>query len=188
MDHESIHISRAIRNYLYDHSINSGNKDIGRRFYIIREDAALKLNDITRGTGLEEHGINNANLIFWTTPTPVLYEQIIVRGEGSPRIWRGGGQDRPLSGRAPNEKFIVDEPSCHDYVNWGKINRPFAQAKFEALYNRLLSSCTVRPVRSGLFCWRKPRTSPANTGDHRTGLALPVRPEYVHSGDRGRTH
>lgn len=100
----------------------------------------MKLNDITRGTGLEEHGINNANLIFWTTPTPVLYEQIIVRGEGlTTHLGAVAVKTGHYTGRAPNEKFIVDEPSCHDYVNWGKINRPFAQAKFEALYNRLLS-------------------------------------------------
>lgn len=29
----------------------------------------MKLNDVTRGTGLEEHGIANANLIFWTPIT-----------------------------------------------------------------------------------------------------------------------
>ncbi|HUK99999.1 MAG TPA: phosphoenolpyruvate carboxykinase (ATP) [Nitrospirota bacterium] len=100
----------------------------------------MKLNDITRGTGLEEHGINNANLIFWTTPTPALYEQIFVRGEGlTTHLGAVAVKTGHYTGRAPNEKFIVDEPSCHDHINWGKINRPFSQSKFEALYKRLLS-------------------------------------------------
>jgi hypothetical protein len=30
----------------------------------------MKLNDVTRGTGLDEHGITNANLIYWTPITP----------------------------------------------------------------------------------------------------------------------
>ena len=39
----------------------------------------MKRNDITRGTGLEAHGINNANLICWTPPTSVLYEHTQCR-------------------------------------------------------------------------------------------------------------
>jgi len=78
--------------------------------------------NITREPGSKNTVSNNANLIFWTTPTPVLYEQIIVRGEGlTTHLGAGGGQDRPLYGRAPNEKFIVDEPSCHDYVNGERL-------------------------------------------------------------------
>jgi hypothetical protein len=42
----------------------------------------VKLNYISRGTGLEEHGITNANIIYWTPPTPVLYEQIMQHREG----------------------------------------------------------------------------------------------------------
>ena len=100
----------------------------------------MKLNDITRGTGLEEHGIDNLNLIFWTSPTPVLYELIVRRGEGL--ITHMGAvavKTGHYTGRAANEKFIVDEPSCHDHINWGKVNRPFDPAKFDALYKRMVS-------------------------------------------------
>jgi phosphoenolpyruvate carboxykinase (ATP) len=100
----------------------------------------MKLNDITRGTGLEEHGITNANLIFWTTPTPALYEQIIVRGEGlTTHLGAVAVKTGHYTGRAANEKFIVDEPTCHDHINWGKINQPFSPAKFDAIYKRLLA-------------------------------------------------
>ena len=100
----------------------------------------MKLNDVTRGTGLEEHGITNVNLIFWTPPTPVLYEQIVRRGEGL--ITHLGAVDVKTghyTGRAASEKFIVDEPSCHDYINWGKVNQPMDPVKFNGLYNRLVA-------------------------------------------------
>ena len=98
----------------------------------------MRLNDITRGTGLEEHGISNANLIYWTSPTAVLYEQIVKRGEGL--ISHMGAlavKTGHYTGRAANEKFIVDEPGSRDQINWGKVNRPFEVEKFDALYQRM---------------------------------------------------
>ena len=100
----------------------------------------MKLNDITRGTGLEDHGITNANLIYWTPPTAVLYEQIVKRGEGLvTHLGAVAVKTGHYTGRAANEKFIVDEPSCHEHINWGKINRPFDPVKFDGLYNRMLA-------------------------------------------------
>jgi phosphoenolpyruvate carboxykinase (ATP) len=100
----------------------------------------MKLNDITRGTGLEEHGITNANLIYWTPPTAVLYEQIVKRGEGLvSHLGAIAVKTGHYTGRAANEKFIVDEPSCHDQINWGKVNRPFDPANFDGLYKRMLA-------------------------------------------------
>jgi len=98
----------------------------------------VKLNDITRSTGLEEHGITNANLIYWTSPTAVLYEQVVRRGEGL--ISHLGAltvKTGHYTGRAANEKFIVDEPSSREHINWGKVNRPFDPDKFDVLYKRM---------------------------------------------------
>jgi len=98
----------------------------------------VKLNDITRGVGLEEHGITNANLIYWTSPTAVLYEQIVRRGEGLiSHLGALAVKTGHYTGRAANEKFIVDEPTSRDHINWGKVNRPFDAEKFEALYKRM---------------------------------------------------
>jgi len=98
----------------------------------------MKLNDISRGTGLEAHGIVNANLIYWTPPTSVLYEQIVKRGEGLlSHLGAIAVKTGHYTGRAANEKFIVDEPCCHDNVAWGKVNRPFDPAKFDVLYKRM---------------------------------------------------
>ena len=100
----------------------------------------MKLNDITRGAGLEEHGITNANLIYWTPPTSVLYEQIVKRGEGLvTHLGAIAVKTGHYTGRAANEKFIVDESPCHDHINWGKVNQPFDPLKFDALYKRMLA-------------------------------------------------
>jgi len=98
----------------------------------------MRLNDITRGTGLEEHGILNPNLIYWTLPTAVLYEQVARRGEGM--ISHMGAlsvKTGHYTGRAANDKFIVDEPSSRELINWGKVNRPFEPEKFDDLYHRM---------------------------------------------------
>lgn len=100
----------------------------------------MKFNDVTRGTGLEEHGITNANLIYWTPPTSVLYEQIIKRGEGLvSHMGALAVKTGHYTGRAANEKFIVDEPTCHENVAWGKVNKPFDPQKFDELYKRMLA-------------------------------------------------
>jgi len=100
----------------------------------------MKFNDVTRGTGLEQHGITNANLIYWTPTTAVLYEQIVKRGEGLvSHLGAIAVKTGHYTGRAANEKFIVDEPTSRDNVAWGKVNRPFSPQKFDALYNRMLA-------------------------------------------------
>ena len=98
----------------------------------------MRLNDITRGTGLEEHGITNANLIYWTSPTSVLYEQVVRRGEGLiSHLGALAVKTGHYTGRAANDKFIVDEPSSRGQIDWGKVNRPFDSDRFDALYKKM---------------------------------------------------
>ncbi len=90
--------------------------------------------------GLEHHGFRNMGRVYWTLSTPALYEQIIRRREGliahlGPVAVRTGDH----TGRSPNDKFIVKEPSSEDHIWWGTENRPFAEEHFDALYNRLLA-------------------------------------------------
>jgi len=100
----------------------------------------VKFNDVTRGSGLEEHGITNANLIYWTPPTAVLYELIVKRGEGLvSHLGAISVKTGHYTGRAANEKFIVDEPGTNKNIAWGKVNKPFESARFDGLYNRMLA-------------------------------------------------
>ncbi len=71
--------------------------------------------------GLERHGIRNVGTVFWNPSTPVLYEEVVRRREGfiahlGPLIVRTGHH----TGRSPNDKFIVREPSSEDKVWWGR--------------------------------------------------------------------
>ncbi len=90
--------------------------------------------------GLEHHGIKNVKEIFWNLTTPELYEQIIRNQEGiishlGPVCVKTGDH----TGRSPNDKFIVQEPTSQDNIWWGKVNKPFPVDKFDALYARVLA-------------------------------------------------
>ena len=75
-----------------------------------------------RGTGTR-HALGRrvrANL-----STAELYEDAIRAGEGlvaadGPLVVRTGKH----TGRSPEDKFIVDEPSSSAAIWWGKVNRP----------------------------------------------------------------
>ncbi len=90
--------------------------------------------------GLENHGIHNTNMKYWNLPTPLLYEEAIRRREGriahlGPLVVRTGTH----TGRSPNDKLIVMEPSAADKVWWGKVNRPIDEDHYMRLYHRLLA-------------------------------------------------
>jgi len=89
---------------------------------------------------LESQGIHNVNNVYWNLPTPLLYEEAIRRREGrlshlGPLVVRTG----QYTGRSPNDKFIVREPSSEDHIWWGKVNRPMEESIFERLRLRLLA-------------------------------------------------
>ena len=80
---------------------------------------------------LENHGIQNINAVYWNLSTPRLYEEALRRREArlahlGPLVVRTGQH----TGRSPNDKFIVREPSSTDKVWWGKVNRPMEPNNF----------------------------------------------------------
>ncbi len=90
--------------------------------------------------GLENHGIRNVNFVYWNLTSSLLYEEIIRRREGrlahlGPIVVRTGEH----TGRAPNDKFIVREPSSEEKIWWGPVNKSMEPEKFTVLYHRLLA-------------------------------------------------
>src|ERR1041385_9079763 len=97
--------------------------------------------------GLANHGIKNLNHAYWNLTTAELYEQTVKRNEGViahlGQLVVNTGQH---TGRSPNDKFIVREPSSEKNVWWGQTNRPFEQAKFDNLLQRSLDYLQGRDV------------------------------------------
>ncbi|HEX5214513.1 MAG TPA: phosphoenolpyruvate carboxykinase [Vicinamibacterales bacterium] len=93
-----------------------------------------------RKVGLESVGIEGASHIYWSLSVPALYEQAVRRSEGVISV------DGPIvcstgqhTGRSPNDKFIVKEPSSSSHVAWGKVNRPIDAEAFDGLHRRMLA-------------------------------------------------
>ena len=71
--------------------------------------------------GLETLGLNNLKNEYWNLPTPALYEEALKRNEGilahlGPLVVRTG----QFTGRSPNDKFVVEEPTSKDNIWWDK--------------------------------------------------------------------
>jgi phosphoenolpyruvate carboxykinase (ATP) len=91
-------------------------------------------------TGLERHGITNVPRVYWNLGVPALYEEAVRRREGSmaadgPLVCRTGQH----TGRSPNDKFIVREPSSEGKIWWSKVNRPLDPRSFDLLHQRMLT-------------------------------------------------
>ncbi|HID38791.1 MAG TPA: phosphoenolpyruvate carboxykinase (ATP), partial [Calditrichaeota bacterium] len=94
--------------------------------------------DIQGQFGLDYLNLHNLNNIYWNLPTAGLYEQIIRRREGllshlGPVVVRTGA----YTGRSPNDKFIVKDPTTQDSIWWGTVNRPFEESQFAHIWHRL---------------------------------------------------
>jgi phosphoenolpyruvate carboxykinase (ATP) len=92
------------------------------------------------GRTLDAEGLKDAT-VHWNLSDAVLCEQAVRRGEGllaadGPLVCRTGQH----TGRSPNDKFIVREPSTEQHVAWGGPNRPMQPDQFDRLHADMLSS------------------------------------------------
>ena len=98
-------------------------------------------------------GLNEANT-FWNLTPAELYEQAILRGEASLtkdyalRVLTG-----KYTGRSPKDKYIVDQESIHEDIDWGEINQPISEEIFDKLYKKTVSYLKDKDLFvKDLFC------------------------------------
>ena len=94
----------------------------------------------TNPYGLDNHGIEYPGNVYWNLTTPRMYEESIRRRETTlahlgPLVARTGDH----TGRSPNDKFVVEEPSSQDKVWWGQVNKPISPHQYEAVKARMMA-------------------------------------------------
>jgi phosphoenolpyruvate carboxykinase (ATP) len=82
-------------------------------------------------------------------PTAELVEDAIRAGEGllaaeGPLVVRTGKH----TGRSPQDKFIVDEPSSSHKIWWAEVNRPISEGHYDRLRARLVAYCAEKDLYS----------------------------------------
>ncbi len=83
---------------------------------------------------LEAQGLSPSGEVHWNLVAPMLVEHAIRRGEGQlADMGPFCAVTTPHTGRSPNDKFVVREPSSEADVDWGKVNQPITREHFETL-------------------------------------------------------
>jgi phosphoenolpyruvate carboxykinase (ATP) len=101
----------------------------------------------TTSSGLEGHGIDPEGRVYCNPTTSLLYTHALVREEG--RLAEGG----PLvvdtgrhTGRSAKDKFFVREPESEDRIDWGDVNQPISEERFEGLREKLVDHLNERDL------------------------------------------
>jgi phosphoenolpyruvate carboxykinase (ATP) len=84
--------------------------------------------------GLGRQGLAPRGEVHWNLIAPELFKDAARRDEGEfadmgPFV----AITAPHTGRSPDDKFVVKEPSSEKDVNWGKINQPISPEKYRLL-------------------------------------------------------
>lgn len=84
---------------------------------------------------LAQHGITARGAVHWNLAPAVLIEHAVRRGEG---VFSEAGSfvaiTAPHTGRSPNDKFVVREPSSEAKIGWGGPNVAMSVENFERLH------------------------------------------------------
>jgi phosphoenolpyruvate carboxykinase (ATP) len=97
--------------------------------------------------GLDKLGIPGARTVYWNLPPARLVELAVQRGEAQlaaegPLVCRTGQH----TGRSPNDRFVVRDPSIESDIWWGDVNKPFDRDKLDALFARALEHVKDRDL------------------------------------------
>lgn len=96
---------------------------------------------------MESIGLRNLGTVHWNLGPSALYEHAIRKGEG--RLSAGGAlvvDTGRHTGRSPKDKFFVVEDGSKDEIDWGNVNRPIDQARFDEMHRRAAAYLQGREV------------------------------------------
>lgn len=87
----------------------------------------------------ELHQLLTGNNVQTQLSVPQLVEKVLSRNEG---VLTSTGavkaETGKYTGRSPKDKFIVEEASVKDKIDWGPVNRPISEDVFNKLYNKVV--------------------------------------------------
>src|SRR5215831_18097760 len=97
--------------------------------------------------GIEELLVGPPERIHANWPAPRLIETALARGEAmlaenGALVVRTGA----LTGRSPQDKYVVSGPATEAEVWWGSVNQPITAAAFDELLTRALAHLGERDV------------------------------------------
>lgn len=96
---------------------------------------------------VESLGIIAPKAVYSNLPPSILTEKALERGEGT--LTNTGAllvTTGKYTGRSPDDRFVVDVPSIHDEIDWGKINVPITPEKFDSIYGKMMAYMQGRDI------------------------------------------
>ena len=97
--------------------------------------------------GLEKLGIIAPKAVYRNLSVPALVEKALQANEGT--LSETGAlvvYTCKYTGRSTDDKFVVDYPSIHDEIAWGKVNVPMAPETFDKIYNKMTAYLQGRDI------------------------------------------
>jgi phosphoenolpyruvate carboxykinase (ATP) len=84
--------------------------------------------------GLSRQGLVPRGEVHWNLIAPELFKAAARRNEGEfAEMGPFVAVTTPHTGRSPNDKFVVREPSSENDVDWGKVNKPISAENYQLL-------------------------------------------------------
>src|SRR5215210_3803647 len=88
--------------------------------------------------GLSRQGLVPRGEVHWNLIAPELFKAAARREEGEfAEMGPFVAITTPHTGRSPNDKFVVKEPTSEKDVDWGKVNQPMSVEKYQQLLNEV---------------------------------------------------
>lgn len=90
--------------------------------------------------GLESLGLKNFSTVYRNLSIPelveraLIQEKVVLASNGSLCVQTG-----KYTGRSPDDKFIVSEPSSQEEIHWNQLNVPISEEDFSQLFRHIHS-------------------------------------------------